>query len=370
MLSLSHSTAASSAPALGVSSLNYPHDGYLPLSPLLYSSAPKAYKMTEPLQGRHQVVYSPPPPSTPTTWAPTSQRVGVVALKAGMTADWDKWGVRHPLTVLRVEDVIVTGHATVDKRGYTALQLGAGVPSPLRVPRSMAGYFATQAVAPRRELSEFRVTPDAMLPLGTPILARHFVPGQMVKVTSVSQGKGFQGAMKRHGFAGQGASHGNSVSHRVLGATGCRQDPGKVIKGKKMPGHMGEKTISMDLQVFKVDIKANLLYLKGAVPGKPGTSIRVVDSIKSPHKAPPPFPTYTLSPEDLHQLEKWAAGAYLTPMEELELKLKGAIPKGECGKGPSFLFGFKCRRRTPLSFLFPASSLFTYTHTHNTSHRL
>ena len=268
-----------------------------------------------------------------------------------MTADWDKWGVRHPLTVLRVEDVIVTGHVVREKRGYTALQVGAGNPSPLRVPRALAGHFASVPVAPRRELAEFRVSPDAMLPIGTPILARHFEPGQMVKVTSVSQGKGFQGAMKRHGFAGQGASHGNSVSHRVLGSTGCRQDPGKVIKGKKMPGHMGEKTITVDLQVYKLDIKANLIYLRGCVPGKPGTTVRLVDSIRSPPKAPP-FPTYSMTPEDIKQLEKWATGAYLTPLEEFELRLKGTLPNGACAYPPFF----------NTCFLF-TNKLHTHTHT-------
>ena len=107
-----------------------------------------------------------------------------------------------------------------------------------------AGYFAAQGVPPRSVLSEFRVTADAVLPVGTALDVRHFVPGQFVDVRGTSQGKGFQGAMKRHGFKGQSASHGNSVSHRVLGSTGQRQDPGKVIKGKKMPGHMGEVRVA------------------------------------------------------------------------------------------------------------------------------
>jgi large subunit ribosomal protein L3 len=161
----------------------------------------------------------------------------------------------------------VTGVVEAAERGYTAVQVGAALPKLRNVNRARAGHFASVGVAPRRHLAEFRVTPEAVCAVGTPLLARHFVPGQMVKVTGTSQGKGFQGAMKRHGFAGQGASHGNSVSHRAIGATGCRQDPGKVIKGKKMPGHMGEKTISIDVQVFKIDIKSNLIYIKGAVPG-------------------------------------------------------------------------------------------------------
>jgi large subunit ribosomal protein L3 len=211
---------------------------------------------------------------------------------------------------------------------YCALQVGSGLLSPARLPRALAGHFAALGVAPRRALAEFRVTPDALLPLGTPLTCRHLVPGQMVRVTSTTQGKGFQGGMKRHGFAGQGASHGNSVSHRVLGATGCRQDPGKVIKGKKMPGQMGGDTITMDLQVYKLDVKSNLVYLRGGVPGKPGTLVRLCDSIKTPHSAPPPFPTHTPSQEDLAQLAMWSAGAYLSPLEELELELAGKLPKG------------------------------------------
>lgn len=329
---LSFSVASSVAGASSSSTplrLSLPRSASASLSKALLSLPPQTkWPIREPLVGRHQVIYSPPSPPPPSAWTPSSVRVGLLALKAGMCCDWDKWGVRHALTVLRVEDAIVTGVVRAEDMGYTALQVGVGLPSPSRVPRSLAGHFASLGVAPRRTLAEFRVTPDSLLPLGTPLICRHFVPGQMVKVTSTSQGKGFQGAMKRHGFAGQGASHGNSVSHRVLGATGCRQDPGKVIKGKKMPGRMGGDTVTIDLQVYKLDIKQNLVYLKGAVPGKPGTTVRLCDSIKSPLRAPPPFPTYSLTKEDLAQLAMWSAGAYLSPLEELELSLSGGLGKG------------------------------------------
>ena len=354
--SLSAPPAASASAGPALLALTFPPHAPRSLARAVLAPAPGAPKpqaITEPVIGRHQAIYAPPPPpkagSAAAAWTPASRRVGLLALKAGMTADWDKWGVRHALTVLRVEDAIVTGRVT---EGYTALQVGSGLPAPSRVPRTLAGHFAALGVAPRRTLAEFRVSPNALLPLGTPLTCRHFVPGQMVRVTSTSQGKGFQGAMKRHGFAGQGASHGNSVSHRVLGATGCRQDPGKVIKGKKMPGRMGGDTITMDLQVYKLDIKSNLVYLKGAVPGKPGTSVRLVDSTKSPLKTPPPFPTYAPSKEDAEQLALWSAGAYLAPLEELELSLTGALPKG-AWRGLTTLLFFLSSAHAPPPFSRP-----------------
>jgi large subunit ribosomal protein L3 len=231
----------------------------------------------------------------------------------------------------------VTGVRTAAAHGYDALQVGGTLPKPGALRHNMAKMFEAAGVAPREHLAEFRVTPDAVLPLGTPLTARHFVPGQRVIVTGVSQGKGFQGAMKRHGFSGQGASHGNSLSHRVLGATGQRQDPGRVIKGKRMPGRMGGDTVTSDgRRVYKVDVRRNLLFLEGAVPGKPGGIIRVRDSVKYPFKpeAPPPFPTYTLTPDDAGDLARWAAGAYLPPGVEEALAAAGLLPDGYVREPP------------------------------------
>lgn len=226
----------------------------------------------------HQTIFSTWPQSADKSveWNPMTRRVGVLAMKAGMTADWDMWGVRRAMTVLKLDDVIVTDVIKEEERGYSALQVGAGIPRPKELNSALLGHFEKLGVAPRSYLAEFRVTSDALLPIGTPLVAQHFMPGQFITVSGTSQGKGFQGAMKRHGFAGQGASHGNSVSHRVLGSTGNRQDPGKVIKGKKMPGQMGGVTITMDgLRIHKVDIKHNLLYVEGALPGKPGMSTSI-----------------------------------------------------------------------------------------------
>ncbi len=146
--------------------------------------------------------------------------------------------------------------------------------------------------------------------------------------------------MKRHNFSGQGASHGNSVSHRVLGATGCRQDPGRVIKGKSMPGHMGAETVTYEsLLVYKVDVRRNLLFLHGAVPGKPGGLLRISDSQRKKFTAasPPPFPTYNLTDADKTALAMWAAGAYLPPTEEAYLAQIGGLPAGYQREPPTEL---------------------------------
>lgn len=250
-------------------------------------------------------------------------------LKAGMAADYDQWGVRRALTALLLEHAFVTDVITEERRGYNAVQVGAGEPKLKNVTKPLRGYFEKQGVEPCRELSEFRVTPDAMLPLGTALDVRHWVPGQYVNVQGITQGKGFQGGMKRHGFAGQKASHGNSVSHRAIGSTGCRQDPGKVIKGKKMPGRMGGVLVTTEcLRVYKIDIKRQLLWLEGSVPGKPGSYLRVYDAPKRPFTAtnPPPFPTYVPTEADKLQAHMWATGAYLPPEQEHALEAIGALP--------------------------------------------
>ena len=147
---------------------------------------------------------------------------------------------------------------TPETDGYTSLQLGVGEAKPKNVNKPLTKHFETAGVAPKRKLSEFRVSRDAILPVGTWMNARHFVPGQLVDVCGVSKGKGFQGPMKRHGFAGGNASHGASVSHRVHGSTGATQDPGRVWKGKKMAGRMGgERVTTQNLWVRLADLDTN-----------------------------------------------------------------------------------------------------------------
>lgn len=215
-------------------------------------------------------------------------------MKVGMIAQFDKWGVRHPCTVMVVDNCQITQVKDESRNGYTSLQLGVGEAKEKNVAKPQLHHMRAAGVPVKREMGEFRVTPDALIPAGTTLSARHFVPGQMVDVTGTSKGKGFQGGMKRHNFAGQPASHGNSVSHRALGSTGCRQDPGKVWKGKKMPGHMGVDRITvMNLKVFKIDPARNLVFIHGQVPGNNGGFVRIRDALKgAKFPTPPPFPTF------------------------------------------------------------------------------
>ncbi len=218
-------------------------------------------------------------------------RSGVIAQKVGMTRIFTDAGEHVPVTVLKLDNVQVLRHRTDEKNGYTALQLGAGTRKPSRLTKSERGTFAKVEVEPKRRMAEFRVSPDNLIEVGAVITADHFVPGQFVDVTGTNQGKGFQGAMKRWNFGGMGASHGISVVHRSLGSTGQRQDPGKVFKGKKMAGQMGnERVTTQNLVVAKVDVERGLVMVRGAVPGSKGGWVLVRDAVKkaAPKEAPKP----------------------------------------------------------------------------------
>jgi len=216
-------------------------------------------------------------------------RSGVIAQKVGMTRVFTEGGEHIPVTVLRLEKVQVLAHRTEEKNGYTALQLGAGTRKASRVTRPERQSFAVAKVEPKRRVAEFRVTPDNLIEVGAEITADHFVKGQLVDVTGVNQGKGFQGVMKRWNFAGLRASHGVSVVHRSHGSTGQRQDPGKVFKGKKMAGHMGDARVTtQNLEVVEADKDRGLLLVRGAVPGAKGGWVLVRDAVKRPlHKDAP-----------------------------------------------------------------------------------
>ena len=166
-------------------------------------------------------------------------RSGVVAQKMGMTRLFTDGGEHVPVTVLRLAQCQVIAHRSKDKNGYVALQLGSGERRAGNMSKADRGYFAAAKVEPKRKLAEFRVSDDALIPVGAEITADHFVEGQFVDVCGISIGKGFAGGMKRWNFGGLRASHGVSISHRSIGSTGGRQDPGKTFKNKKMPGHMG-----------------------------------------------------------------------------------------------------------------------------------
>ena len=218
-------------------------------------------------------------------------RSGLIAQKLGMTRIYTEEGVVVPVTVLKVDNCQVVAQKTSDKDGYTALQLGAGVPKIKRLTQAERGHFAVAKVEPKRKLKEFRVSPDNVIPVGAEITVEHFVPGQFVDVTATSMGKGYAGGMKRWNFRGLRATHGVSVSHRSIGSTGNRQDPGKVFKNKKMPGHLGAETVTtQNIVVVKTDTDRGLIMVKGSVPGVKGAWVSVRDAVKRklPDSAPKP----------------------------------------------------------------------------------
>lgn len=209
-------------------------------------------------------------------------RSGVIAQKVGMTRVYNDAGEHVPVTVLRLEGCQVVAQRTVEKNGYVAVQLGAGVAKVKNTSKALRGHFATASVEPKAKLQEFRVSEDNLLDIGTELKADHFAAGQLVDVTGTTIGKGFAGAIKRHGFGGLRATHGVSVSHRSHGSTGSRQDPGKVFKNKKMAGHMGQTRVTtQNLEVVSTDENRGLILIKGAVPGSKGAWIIVRDAIKS-----------------------------------------------------------------------------------------
>ena len=219
-------------------------------------------------------------------------RTGVIAQKLGMTRVFDDTGNHIPVTVLKLDGCDVVDQRTVERDGYTALQLGTGAAKPKRVSKAMRGHFAKAKVEPRRKLVEFRVADDALLDIGTRISVEHFVSGQFVDVTGTSIGKGFAGAMKRHHFKGLRATHGVSISHRSHGSTGQCQDPGKVFKGKKMAGHMGaERVTTQNLRVVNTDGDEGLILIEGAVPGSKGGYVLVRDAIKKALPDDAPYPS-------------------------------------------------------------------------------
>jgi large subunit ribosomal protein L3 len=208
-------------------------------------------------------------------------RSGVIAQKLGMMRIFTEAGEQVPVTVLKLQNCQVVAQRTEERDGYTALQLGSGTRKVSRTTKAMRGHFARASVEPKRKLAEFRVDADEMIPVGSEITADHFVAGQFVDVTGTSLGKGFQGVMKRHHFAGGRATHGNSLSHRSHGSTGQRQDPGKVFKKKKMAGHLGDKRITtLNLKVVRTDVERGLILVSGAVPGSKGGWIFLRDAVK------------------------------------------------------------------------------------------
>ena len=218
-------------------------------------------------------------------------RTGVIAKKVGMTRLFQDDGRHVPVTVMALEGNQVIARREMDRDGYIAVQLGAGVAKAKNVAKPQRGHFAKAEVEPKAQVAEFRVTEDALLDVGAEIAADHFIAGQYVDVTGHTQGKGFAGAMKRWGFGGLRATHGVSLSHRSHGSTGNRQDPGRVFKNKKMAGHMGDRQrTQQNLEVVRTDVERGLIFLKGSVPGSKGGWLLIKDAVKIDRPAEAPYP--------------------------------------------------------------------------------
>ena len=218
-------------------------------------------------------------------------RTGVITQKVGMTRLFLEDGRHVPVTVLKLDGCQVVARRTEETDGYTAVQLGSGFAKIKRLTKADRGHFAKAEVEPKKKLAEFRVDADNLLDVGDVLQADHFVPGQKVDVTGITIGRGFTGAMKRWNFRGLEASHGVSISHRSLGGTGGRQDPGKTFKNKKMHGHYGtDRITTQNLEIAKVDVERGLIMIKGAVPGHKGGWVMVRDAVKHtrPKEAPVP----------------------------------------------------------------------------------
>lgn len=218
-------------------------------------------------------------------------RSGVIAQKLGMTRVFTDSGEHVPVTVLKVDGCQVVAHRTMERNGYTAVQLGIGRAKVKNVSKAERSRFAVAQVEPKLKLAEFRVGEDGLLPVGAEITADHFVVGQFVDVTGTSIGKGFAGGMRRWNFGGLRATHGVSISHRSLGSTGGRQDPGKTFKNKKMGGHLGtERVTTLNLRVVQTDVERGLILVEGAVPGAAGGWIFVRDAVKKSLPKDTPMP--------------------------------------------------------------------------------
>ena len=228
--------------------------------------------------------------------------IALVGKKIGMTREFYKTGQSVPVTVLKMETGRVIQVIEQDKRGYKAVQIGFGKIKNNKLTKAMKGYFAKKNTEPKKLLKEFKVNSTENYKEGNEFGLEIFNDIKFVDVKSKTIGKGFAGAMKRHNFGGLRASHGVSISHRSHGSTGQRQDPGKVFKGKKMAGHMGDKIRTMqNIEIIKSDKDNNLLYLKGSIPGAKNAEVVIKKAVKNTRKL-------TMS-EKIEQIEKMKKSA-------------------------------------------------------------
>ena len=211
------------------------------------------------------------------------KRSGIIGTKIGNSSYFSEEGKVIPVSIVKIDECVVSRVRSNEKDGYSALQL-ASIDKNVeinKIKKPQRKIFASLKIKPKKILKEFKVTEDSVLELGSVLKANHFEKDQFVDVTGTTIGKGFAGAMKRHNFHGLRASHGVSISHRSHGSTGQNQDPGRVFKGKKMAGHMGVKQVTkQNLKLIDVDQNNNLLIIKGSIPGKKNSIVFIKDAIK------------------------------------------------------------------------------------------
>ena len=211
--------------------------------------------------------------------------IGLIGKKIGMTREFYKTGQSVPVTVVKMEKARVIQVIEQEKRGYKAVQLGFGKIKSSKLSKAMKGFYTKKNTEPKKKLKEFKVEKTENYKEGNEFGIEIFKDIKFVDVRSKTIGKGFAGSMKRHNFSGLRATHGVSVSHRSHGSTGQRQDPGKVFKGKKMAGHMGDKLrTAQNIEIIKSDAENNLLYLKGSIPGSKNTEVLIKKAVKNIRK--------------------------------------------------------------------------------------
>ena len=212
-------------------------------------------------------------------------RIGLIGKKIGMTQKFFESGEAIPVTVLQVEPGKVVDVITKDKRGYAALLVGYGHVKSSKLTKAMKGFYAKKSLEAKKILKEYRIEDTEAFKPGADVTLEVLKDKKFVDIRSKTIGKGFAGVMKRYNFGGLRASHGVSVSHRSHGSTGQRQDPGKVFKGKKMAGHMGDKfRTTQGLEIVETDIANNLLYLRGSIPGSKNTYVEIMEAVKVKNK--------------------------------------------------------------------------------------
>ena len=258
------------------------------------------------------------------------RRTGVITEKLGMSRVFNDAGEHVPVTVLRVDNCQVIGQRTQNQGGYTALQLGAGGVKVKNTTRAVRGHYAKVRIEPKRHLFEFRVSEDALVDVGATLGADHFATGQFVDAVGTSIGKGFAGGMKRHNFSGLRASHGVSVSHRSHGSTGQCQDPGKVFKGKKMAGQLGNARATVqNLEVVATDAARGLIMVKGGVPGPKGGVVLLSDAKKRSLPEDVPFPAGLMAEPEPEPAEESEPETEEDAAPEAEAEAEEAAPEAE-----------------------------------------